>query len=103
LYRGALCWIFLDLVRKAFGSIWFVSKKTYDTMSSYLAGYVATHRCLVTFDGTNYAVFAFFICIHMSPIRLWRVLSCEASYQLRSVAPLSPTLRMPPMIATNVA
>jgi hypothetical protein len=98
-----LCWIFLDLVRKAFGSIWFVSKKTYDTVSSYLAGYVAILSCPVMFDGTKYAMFAFFIRIHMSPIRLWRVLSCEASHQLRSVAHVAPTLPMPPMIATDVA
>ena len=60
------------------------------------SGYVAVPRCMVIFDGTNYVEFVGFMRIHMRGLPLWGVLSGEVSCPPCLVAPVAPTLPMPP-------
>jgi hypothetical protein len=64
-------------------------------MASSSSGYVALPPCPTKFDGTNYADFAGYMCVHMRDLRLWDVLCGEVPCLVRplvQVAPVPPTL-----------
>ena len=67
------------------------------------SGYVVVPRCSVIFDGTNYAKFVGFMCIHMRGLLLWGVLSGEVPCPPCSVAPVATTPPVPPVLATEAS
>jgi hypothetical protein len=64
-------------------------------------GYVVIPRCPVIFDGTNYLDFGAFMRIHMHGLRLWGMLSGEASCPSCPIAPTAPTPPTPPVLAAD--
>jgi hypothetical protein len=65
------------------------------------AGYIVIPRCPVIFYGTNYPDFIAFMRIHMHGLRLWGVLSGEASCPSCPIAPTAPTPPTPPVLAAD--
>jgi hypothetical protein len=60
-------------------------------------------HCPVVFDGTNYVEFVAFMRIHMRGIRLWGVLSSEASCPPRPVPPVAPAPPTPQVLAADAS
>nr|BAJ89553.1 predicted protein [Hordeum vulgare subsp. vulgare] len=67
------------------------------------SSYVVVPRCSVVFDGTNYAEFVGFMCIHMRGLLLWGVLSGELPCPPCPVAPVAPAPPVPPVLAVDAS
>ena len=67
------------------------------------SGYVAIPRCSVIFDGTNYAEFVGFMCIHMRGLLLWGVLSGEVPCLPCPIVPVAPIPSVPPVLAADAS